>query len=219
MSKTSTIAFTSDAPAKTIALGSAMARIVRAGDVIALVGELGAGKTQFVRGFADGLGMNARAVASPTFVLMVEHETDDPNRALVHIDAYRMDTLSDLESIGWSPELFDTAVTLVEWADRIEQQLPVDHLRIEIEHTGETTRTISISGSGAWADRFDDVRAAVEPLCQTTPCPTCKTPVTIAAATYPFCGERCKMADLNKWFSGAYMVSRPLKAEDDELDV
>src|SRR5437773_6979641 len=87
---------------RTLAIGRAIGKLVRAADTIALHGELGAGKTQVVRGIAEGLGISAN-VASPTYVLMQEYPAKERGLVLVHIDAYRMREASDLESIGWGP--------------------------------------------------------------------------------------------------------------------
>ncbi|MCC7409455.1 MAG: tRNA (adenosine(37)-N6)-threonylcarbamoyltransferase complex ATPase subunit type 1 TsaE, partial [Phycisphaeraceae bacterium] len=132
----------------TQALGRLFARHVRAGDLIALRGQLGAGKTQWVRGLAAGLGANPATVSSPTFVMVQEHDLPVPDaasaRVLVHIDAYRLRSIEDLESTGWDPstlepggELRRQAVVVVEWADRLGELLGNDHLALELSHTQE----------------------------------------------------------------------------------
>ena len=100
---------------RTMALGRTLARHVAGGDVIALIGDLGAGKTCLVRGLADGLGIDASDVASPTFVLMHEYDNPTGRPVLVHIDAYRITDAADLATIGWQPgggELAAQAVAL-----------------------------------------------------------------------------------------------------------
>lgn len=140
-----------------MALGAVLAAHARAGDLIALVGELGAGKTQLVRGFARGLGLDESAVSSPTFVLMHEHEPDDDGPVLVHIDAYRLTTRDDLTSIGWEMvgggELREGAIVIVEWADRMRTMLGDDRLEVELTHEQGQRRAVRIAAGGSWATR------------------------------------------------------------------
>lgn len=211
------ITWTSPSVEKTQQFGQYLASLCAGGEVIALIGSLGAGKTQLVRGLAAGLGVDPSSVSSPTFVLMSEYTGG--RLPVVHIDAYRMQGLSNLESIGWTGQLFEGAVTAVEWADHIEDELPADHLRIEIDHADEDRRGLTMTLHGSWRDRCAKLNRIIRDLRDTRPCPSCGKPVDDSAATYPFCNDRCKMADLNKWFSGDYSISRPLTVEDDELDV
>lgn len=219
----------SDALRHTLALGEAVGRACRAGDLIALVGELGAGKTQFVRGLARGLGLDERVVSSPTFVMVQEYEA---NRAdapvLVHVDAYRITTLDELESIGWDPstllpggEMRQQAVLAVEWADRLAELSPAgesaDHLRVELRHIGEDEREVSLCGLGAWAMRLADLRPALEAATGIRrPCPICEKPVAVDDDFFPFCSKRCRQVDLGKWLGGDYIISRPLEQSDIE---
>jgi len=212
-----TITFTSASVEQTHALGAALAELLRAGDVVALVGELGAGKTQLVRGVASGLGVDPRLVSSPTFVLMCDYPTRDNAPPMIHLDAYRLEGLSDFESIGWGGHAAEQAISAIEWADRLEGHLPADHLRIELEHAGETQRRITLDPRGAWAKRIHQLEALIETLTATRPCPTCEKPVRGTEPTFPFCSKRCRMADLNRWFDERYRVSRPITA-DDELE-
>lgn len=230
-SQTQPIAFESDSVDATLMLGRTLAAALDAGDVIALSGELGAGKTQLVRGIAAGLGADERSVSSPTFVLMAEYPIEhapvgprtrvDPPTAIVHIDAYRMTGLSDLESIGFDGELFEGVVTLIEWADRIGDDLPADHLRIDIDHAGDESRSIRIEAAGGaegrWGDRLSLMRRMVHEVSTPGTCPTCKEPTRKSAESFPFCSERCRLVDLGKWFRGDYKVSRPVEA-DEELE-
>lgn len=157
---------TTQGVAETMAVGAAVARAAVAGDLITLDGQLGAGKTQFVRGMAQGLGLDVAKVASPTFVLMHEYDLADTHAAsrgidyLVHIDAYRLHSLADLESIGWEPgsdsmeqELRRRAIVVVEWADRLGDTLGNDRLAITLEHTGDNTRRITLTPQGNWRGR------------------------------------------------------------------
>ena len=129
--------------AATERVGSVLAALVRGGDVVALVGDLGAGKTTLVTGLVAALG--GGAAASPTFALVNEYRS---GRLVVwHADLYRLERESELEEVGLDDVLGNPGgVALVEWADRFDV-MPRDHLRIELAH-GETTRELRAVGSG-----------------------------------------------------------------------
>jgi len=112
--------------------------------MILLDGELGAGKTCFVRGLCEGLGGDPTQVNSPTFTIMQEYDIGR-DRRLIHIDVYRLSGSSELESIGWE-ELctYDNAIIAIEWPNKIEDSLPLDAIRISIEHCSEQEREINI---------------------------------------------------------------------------
>lgn len=111
-------------PAETLAAGRALAAGLRAGDVLALVGPLGAGKTQFVKGLAAGLGLDAEGVTSPTFTLLHEYRRPGARLPLCHFDFYRLETAAEAAALGLE-EIFDgDGVTAVEWADRFPELLP-----------------------------------------------------------------------------------------------
>lgn len=101
------------------------------GLVVALVGPLGAGKTAFAKGLAEGLGIDPAVVASPTFVVACEYPTAD-GRPLAHVDCYRVGSRDELEAAGFADLLEPGAVVVVEWADRFPEALPVDRLTLEI---------------------------------------------------------------------------------------
>ena len=143
----------------TQAVGVAIAGVARAGDVIALEGMLGAGKTQLVRGLAVEMGIDPRLVSSPTFMLVQEYEPADPARpVLVHVDAYRL-TGDDLATIGWDdPQAFhEGAVVAVEWASRLGDALPADRLDVLLEHA-EGGRRVTLTPRGEWVERWDALR-------------------------------------------------------------
>lgn len=149
---------------QTMAIGAAVARLARAGEVVALVGELGAGKTQFVRGMAEGLGIDPRAVSSPTYVIVQEYDSSEPGGAvLVHIDAYRVTSDEDLRSIGWETGgegWKHGAVVVVEWAERLHEALGENVLDVFIEHAGDG-RLLTISPRGAWQQRMPQLADAL----------------------------------------------------------
>ena len=127
-------------PEETAAVGKRLAATLGAGDVVALTGELGAGKTCFVQGLTRGLGVEARAT-SPTFVLINEYRGRLP---VHHVDAYRTAPATELIDLGLL-ELFDgDGVTVVEWADRAASLLPDRAIHVHIDGVGDEPRTITM---------------------------------------------------------------------------
>jgi tRNA threonylcarbamoyladenosine biosynthesis protein TsaE len=130
-------------PEDTAAAGEALGRELQAGDVVALTGGLGAGKTCFIQGVVRGLGAAALAT-SPTFVLINEYRGRLP---IHHVDAYRTNSLAELMELGL-PELFDEeAVTLVEWADTLGPLLPSRTIHVDIQGVGDEPRLITRRGA------------------------------------------------------------------------
>ena len=129
----------------TARFGRALGGALRPGDVIALNGDLGAGKTRLVQAVAEALGYIDQLVNSPTFVLIQEYDGPLP---LYHVDAYRLKDSDEFLDIGGDEVLHGDRATLIEWADRIADVLPRDHLRIDITATGETSRQFVLSAGG-----------------------------------------------------------------------
>ena len=127
-------------PDETQALGARLAERLQPGDVLALTGELGAGKTCFTQGVARGLGVRGRAV-SPTFVLVNEYRGRLP---VHHVDAYRTESLTELLDLGLDEMLSGDGVTIVEWADKLEPLLPPRAIHVHIEGVGDEPRRITI---------------------------------------------------------------------------
>ena len=127
---------------ETIAFGRQLAGSLRAGDVLALTGDLGAGKTCLVKGLAAGLNIT-HAVTSPTFTLI--HEYRGGRLPLAHIDLYRLATASEAVNIGIEEYLSGAGVTVIEWAERIESLLPAQTKRIRLTALDETTRQIEVT--------------------------------------------------------------------------
>ncbi|HZO39538.1 MAG TPA: tRNA (adenosine(37)-N6)-threonylcarbamoyltransferase complex ATPase subunit type 1 TsaE [Methylomirabilota bacterium] len=127
---------------ETEAAGERLGRRLQPGAVVALSGELGAGKTCFVQGLVRGLGASVRAT-SPTFVLVNQYR----GRVLVHhVDAYRTDSMTELMDLGLLDLMGGDDVTLIEWADKLEPLLPPDAIRVHIAGVGDEPRTITIRG-------------------------------------------------------------------------
>ena len=128
----------------TIDFAKQFAQTITTPSMILLEGELGAGKTCFVRGLCEGLGGDSRQVNSPTFAIMQEYDIAN-NKRLVHIDAYRLSGEEELESIGWDELLDDNeAIIAIEWPLRIKNAVPKNATTIIIEHVSETSRQITI---------------------------------------------------------------------------
>ncbi len=128
---------------ETRALGEQIGILLEPGDVVLLQGQLGAGKTAMTKGIGRGAGSDD-LVISPTFVLMNEYR----GRVMVyHVDLYRLEEPDEIVALDLPGYTVDGAL-IVEWPERGEGLLPVEHLLVEIEHTGETTRTIHLSASG-----------------------------------------------------------------------
>jgi tRNA threonylcarbamoyladenosine biosynthesis protein TsaE len=140
----------------TAILGTVLADILPNGTTVALCGTLGAGKTRLVQAIAEAAGVDRRDVLSPTFVLIQEHRG---RRPIYHIDAYRLRDDDEFLALG-PEEYFDgEGVTLVEWADRVENCLPEDRIEIHIEVTGPESRRFELLARG---ERLADVPGQIE---------------------------------------------------------
>lgn len=131
---------------ETESIGKAIGQVLRAGNVIALIGDLGAGKTALVHGIVSGLGVSPTTVTSPTFMLMHQYHGRLP---LTHIDLYRLRTPEEAEAIGLTEVLADDGAAAIEWADRFPQLLPSDRLEVRLDHRTFTTRSIQFTAQGA----------------------------------------------------------------------
>lgn len=132
------------------ALGASLAAAAEPGDVLCLFGDLGAGKTQFAKGFGAGLGV-ADTVSSPSFVLMAEYPGRLP---LFHIDLYRLAAGGAAISDGLLDERQADGVTLIEWADRLGAGLPAARLDVRIAGTGDEPRTVRLAPTDARHGRY-----------------------------------------------------------------
>lgn len=126
-------------------LGERLGQAARGGDVLALWGELGAGKTVLARGVAAGLGIDPDEVTSPTFVILHEHLVG--RMPLFHLDLYRLSN-ADLGSTGWEEAVEGGGVTVIEWPDRAGDDLPPDRLDVRLEHIAESKRRVVLEATG-----------------------------------------------------------------------
>lgn len=136
--------FVAESESDTDAFAARLAAMLRPGDVLALEGPMGAGKTRLVRGLVKALGGDVRRVSSPTFVLLNIYPCPGPT--LYHLDAYRLNGEEDLEAIGFSELLTEQGVVVVEWPSRVPGLIPPGALRLTLEPLGETRRRFTLSG-------------------------------------------------------------------------
>lgn len=134
--------------ADTRAVGRRLASLLRAGDVILLSGDLGAGKTVFASGIAEGLGVDS-PVVSPSFILARRYRG---LMGMVHADLYRVGSLAEVEDLDLESDAVD-GVLVVEWGDAAEQRFPDDHLVVRIETDDDQTRIITFRTRGTWVGR------------------------------------------------------------------
>jgi tRNA threonylcarbamoyladenosine biosynthesis protein TsaE len=139
-----TITITTESEAATQAVGRALAGVVRAGDVVVLSGDLGAGKTQLTKGLAVGLGV-AEPVTSPTFNILLVHEGRIP---LYHFDLYRLEVAGQLDDLDYWGTLEADGVSVVEWGDRFAEAIPEECVIVRILITGDDSRALEAEPRG-----------------------------------------------------------------------
>lgn len=146
--------FIVDSVEKTISIGTEIGKNVNKGDIICLIGDLGTGKTHITKGIAEGLNVDDH-ITSPTFNIVNEY---DGRLKLYHFDVYRVNDPDEIEAIGFDEYIFGDGVSIIEWANYIEELIPEDHLRITIEKLpdmGVNFRKISIKYN---SDRYNYVK-------------------------------------------------------------
>lgn len=140
--------YLSRSEAETLAIATEFAATLRPGDVVALIGDLGAGKTVFTRGVAAALGITGE-VTSPTFTLIQEYRGLIP---LYHMDLYRLNSEREILDIGVEDYFYGDGICLVEWAEKLGEMFPVDAIRVVIRHVDNRSREITIERSLAVGD-------------------------------------------------------------------
>ena len=137
---------------ETLRFGERLGKLLKAGDIIALTGELGSGKTTLVKGIARGMGVKDPShVNSPSFVILKEHKGRIP---LYHFDVYRLDDPSSMETTGYKDFFYGSGASVIEWASKIRELLPDEYLDVELTVTGEDERRLAIEGRGR---RYDQI--------------------------------------------------------------
>jgi tRNA threonylcarbamoyladenosine biosynthesis protein TsaE len=132
-------------PQETHHMGECLGESLSAGRLVALSGDLGAGKTCLVQGIARGLKVQNRYITSPTFTIINEYKGTVP---VYHFDVYRLSGPQEMEDLGYEEYFYGEGVTLVEWAEKIEKILPEDHVKITLEHQGPEIRKLTFSACG-----------------------------------------------------------------------
>jgi len=148
--------FKSVSVGETIKFGERLGKLLAPGHVIALAGELGAGKTTMVKGIVQGLGVtDRRAVRSPTFALVHRYEGRIP---VYHFDAYRLENAQEMLDIGSDEMIYGDGVSIIEWADNVSECLPEEYLKVTLIAVSENERTIEVCGYG---DRYNKIIESV----------------------------------------------------------
>ena len=158
-----------ESAAGTKELAAALARLVQAGDVVLLAGDLGAGKTAFAQGFAAGLGVDG-PVTSPTFALVRHYRCGpgSPVHTLIHADVYRTGSVAEVADLALSELVEEDAVALVEWGDKAAPALGDSVLEVTLAASEPLSdpgsRTVSVMGRGRWSERAGEVAVVLEPV-------------------------------------------------------
>lgn len=154
-----TLDYSSASPDQTRRIGAQLGNALQVGDVVCLQGDLGAGKTTFVQGVAQGWGSHD-SVSSPTFIIVNEYGRNDSGR-LFHMDAYRLDSQLEAEQLDLDSMLADGAL-LIEWPERIDGLIPPEHLWIDLAHKGEEERGMKFKAAGKrYEELLEVIRQAV----------------------------------------------------------
>jgi len=143
-------------PEQTWEIGRLLGILLEAGDTVCLYGDLGAGKTNFAYGIARGLDVQEQYITSPTFTFVNEYQGRVP---LYHLDLYRLKGPDELESIGFDEYIESDGVTVIEWAERAEDELPEESLSVYFSFIGETSREIGFRGEG---ERYEKLAAELK---------------------------------------------------------
>jgi tRNA threonylcarbamoyladenosine biosynthesis protein TsaE len=139
-----TMVIESHSPHETKSWGRRLASILEGGELLGLIGDLGAGKTVFIKGLALGLRLREEDILSPTFTMIQEYHGRFP---LYHIDLYRLDEVG-LDDLGLREYLFSEGIAAVEWFERLREEPEMDYLSVRISYAGSNLRRIEFSASG-----------------------------------------------------------------------
>lgn len=131
---------------QTLRIGRALAKNLKPQDIICLFGKFGSGKTILTKGIAWGLGLKTDDVISPSFVLIREHRK--ARILLTHFDLYRLKSAKDILDLGYEDYLYQDAISVIEWADRLKYLMPKEYLRIDLFIKGKTKRQLKFSAFG-----------------------------------------------------------------------
>ncbi|HQO57201.1 MAG TPA: tRNA (adenosine(37)-N6)-threonylcarbamoyltransferase complex ATPase subunit type 1 TsaE [Candidatus Omnitrophota bacterium] len=153
------LTLTTRAAEETMAFGQKLGRRLVPGNIVCMFGDLGSGKTTFVRGVAKGLGVNPDEIHSPTFVLLNVYRG---RLALYHYDFYRLESPDEIAAIGYDDFLYGKGVSFIEWSERFGPLIPKNFLRVEFVFIDETRRRITLSAKEkGYARLVEDLRGRV----------------------------------------------------------
>ena len=141
------LTFTTHSPKETQELGFQIGKLLKEGSIVALIGDLGTGKTCLTQGIARGVGIDSNQIVnSPSYILINEYTGSCP---IYHIDLYRIRGSAELEDLGLEEYIYERGICVIEWADRLLESLPESYLKIVLSHEkSESTRTIEIISVG-----------------------------------------------------------------------
>lgn len=140
--------FISQSETETISFATKIAKHLKGGDIVCLFGNLGSGKTTFVKGLASAFGVNPNKVNSPTFTLINEYKTKKSELDIYHFDLYRLNSTDEINDIGYDEYLYGNGISVIEWAERFGALIPSEYLRIELKHYKEQSRAIECIAIG-----------------------------------------------------------------------
>jgi len=143
-------------PEQTWEIGRLLGKLLDTGDTVCLFGDLGAGKTNFAYGIARGLDVREQYITSPTFTFVNEYQGRVP---LYHLDLYRLKGPDELENIGFDEYIESDGVTVIEWAERAEDELPVENVRVYLTSVDEMSRELGFLGEG---ERYEKLVAELK---------------------------------------------------------
>ena len=190
------------------------AAVLRRGDLVRLVGEMGAGKTTFVREVAQALGVDVSMVSSPTFVLMNNYPCliqGDPG-SIAHLDCYRFGDADELDALGWDRVCADGSIRLVEWPERIDEMLGEElSCTVTISHVDEEVRGFVFDVPESWMERASAMALKAR---DGVKCPVTGEAVHPESPSWPFVSEQARMSDLHGWMSEKFSITRPIEQAD-----
>jgi len=135
--------YISNGPDETKDIGYRLGKMLRPGDVVGLYGELGSGKTTMVKGIARALGIEEKEIMSASFTIITEYDSNPP---FFHIDLYRIEKDSELDEVGFWEYIGGSNISVIEWAEKAENMLPEDFIRVGLTSVSEEVREITIEG-------------------------------------------------------------------------
>jgi tRNA threonylcarbamoyladenosine biosynthesis protein TsaE len=151
----------SHSAAQTARFGARLGKLLQAGDIICLSGDMGTGKTSFATGIGQGWGAKT-PLTSPTYNLVHQHKRDEDKRILYHLDCYRLQSVDDTDSIGLDDILDSNGVAIIEWAERIDEALPVDRLWVDMRVIEDMRRSFRFEARGSrYQKLIDEFRDAI----------------------------------------------------------